>query len=175
MVVLVLALGIAGSATAFSALQSAVMRPPPGVPSDVPLVLLRQRSRPKEQPGWSRARLSYPALREMSALHSVFSAVAGWAESTVTVDVDSALTGATAKAQFVTDGYFSVVGLHPAFGSLLPSPPRDANGQPQLVAVIAESMWEDVSFALGPEQRFHDLVMVDTRGSGGDGALTCEL
>jgi pimeloyl-ACP methyl ester carboxylesterase len=32
-----------------------------------------------------------------------------------------------------------------------------------------------VAFALGPEQSRHDLVMVDMRGAGGDGALTCEL
>jgi pimeloyl-ACP methyl ester carboxylesterase len=32
-----------------------------------------------------------------------------------------------------------------------------------------------VAFALGPEQSTHDLVMVDMRGAGGAGALTCEL
>lgn len=142
-IVLVLAIGIAGSATVYGALQSAIMRPPPGVPSDVPLVLLRRMSRAKEQPSWSRARFSYPTVREMSALRSVFSAVAGWTESTVTVDVAGALDGATAKVEFVTDDYFSVVGLRPVYGSTLPTPPPHAAAEPQLVAVISESMWED--------------------------------
>src|SRR5438552_9449357 len=140
-IVLVLAIGIAGSATVYSALQSAITRPPPGVPSDVPLVLLRRMSRLKEQPSWSRARFSYPTLREISALRSVFSAVAGWTESTVTVDVAGGLDGATAKVEFVTDGYFSVVGLRPTHGSTLPPPPLHAPAEPQLVAVISESMW----------------------------------
>ena len=142
-IVLVLAIGIAGCATVYGLLQSAIMRPPPGLPHDASLVLLRRMARPKEQPLWSRARFSYPTLREMSALRSVFSAVAGWTESTVTVDVAGALDGAAANAQFVTDGYFSVVGLRPAYGSLLPTVPPHAGVEPQLVAVISESMWED--------------------------------
>ena len=142
-VVLVLAIGIAGSATAYGLLQSAIMRPPPGVPNDVSFVLLRRMSRPKERPLWPRARFSSPTLREMSELRSVFSAVAGWTEGTVRVDVVGALDGAAAKAQFVTDGYFSVVGLRPAYGSTLPTPPPHAPAEPQLVAVISESMWED--------------------------------
>ena len=120
-IVLVLAIGIAGCATAYGLLQSAIMRPPPGVPDDVSLVLVRRMARPKEQPLWSRARFSYPTLREMSAMRSVFSAVAGWTESTVTVDAVGALDGATARAQFVTDGYFSILGVRPAYGSTLPT------------------------------------------------------
>ena len=98
----------------------------------------------KEQPLWSRARFSYPTLREMSALRSVFSAVAGWTESTVSRR-RGGRTGrrGTRKLQFVTDGYFSVVGLRPAYGSTLPTPPPHATAEPQLVAVISESMWED--------------------------------
>ena len=46
------------------------------------------------------------------------------------------------------------------------------HGGPGMPATRADDY---VSFALGPEQRRHDLVMVDMRGTGGDGALTCEL
>jgi predicted permease len=140
-IVLVLAIGIAASATAYGALQSALLRPPPGVPSDPSLVLIRQMSRAKEQPFWSRGRFSYPALREISARRSIFSGVAAWTDSRVAVDVTGALDGATANAQFVTDDYFSVVGLRSASGSLLPATP--APGEPQLIAVISHSMWED--------------------------------
>jgi hypothetical protein len=70
-IVLVLAIGIAGYAAVFGLLQSAIMRPPPGVPSDVPLVLLRGMVRQKEQPSWSPMRFSYPAVREMSGLRTI--------------------------------------------------------------------------------------------------------
>ena len=73
--------------------------------------------RQKEQPSWSPMRFSYPELREMSALRTIFSAVTGWTESDVVVDMPGALDHATTTVQFVTDGYFSIVGLRPAHGS----------------------------------------------------------
>jgi hypothetical protein len=142
-VVLVLAIGIAACATVYGALQSAIMWPPPGIPDDPSLVLIRRMARPEEQPVWSRARFSYPTVLEMGAQRSIFAGVAGWTEGAVSVDVPNALDAATAKVQFVTDGYFPVLGLRPALGSVLPPPPRDALAEPQLVAVISESMWED--------------------------------
>jgi predicted permease len=141
-IVIVLAIGIAGCATAYGLLQSAIMRPPPGVPSDASLVLVRRVAWQEGQPLGSRSRFAYPTLRAMSEQRSVFSAVAGWTESLVRVDAPGALDGASVKAQFVTDGYFGVVGVRPAYGSTLPRPPADA--EPQLDAVISESMWEDV-------------------------------
>src|SRR5215218_9059253 len=61
-IALVLAIGIAGYAAVFGLLQSAIMRPPPGVPRDVALFLLRGMVRQKEQPSWSPRRFSYPEL-----------------------------------------------------------------------------------------------------------------
>jgi predicted permease len=100
-------------------------------------------SRPPEQPFWVSIRFSYPTLREMSALRSVFSALAGWTDSDVTVDVPGALDGATAKVEFVTDGYFSILGIRPVYGSILPTPPPGATSEPQFLAVISDAMWED--------------------------------
>jgi predicted permease len=146
-IVLVLAIGIAGCATVYGMLQSAIMRPPPGVPRDVSLVRIRQLERPKDLPFWWRAKFSYLTVREFAALRSVFSAVAGWTETPVILDAPGALDHATANAQFVTDGYFDIVGLRPAYGSLLPNAFPRADGPP-LVAVISKSMWED-AFARG--------------------------
>src|SRR3954468_3771930 len=47
-IVLALAFGISGYAALIGAVQSVVMRPPPGVPRDVPLVQLRATVRMKE-------------------------------------------------------------------------------------------------------------------------------
>src|ERR1043166_277275 len=73
-IVLVLALGIAGYGGVFGLIQSASMRPPPGVPDGVPLVRVRAMARQRDQPSWHPTRFSYPALRELSALRPIFSA-----------------------------------------------------------------------------------------------------
>ncbi|MEP6496259.1 MAG: ABC transporter permease, partial [bacterium] len=160
-IVLVLALGIAGYGAAFGLLQSAVMRPPPGVPGDVPLVFLRGRVRLKEEPWWSTQRFSYPELREMSALRTIFSAVTGWTESDVVADMPGALDHATAKVHFVTDGYFSIVGRPPAQGSGLPATVPGAPAESQLVAVISNAMWED---AFGRKDVMNRTLMVNGVG-----------
>jgi predicted permease len=157
-IVLVLAFGIAGYAAVFGLLQSAVMRPPPGVPADVPLVLLRGKVRQKDQPAWWPQRFSYPELREMTELRSVFSVVTGWTESNVVVDIPGVLDRATAQAQFVTDGFFSVVGVRPAVGSGLPATVAGAPVESQLVGVISYPMWED---AFGREDVVNRTVMVN--------------
>ena len=91
----------------FGLLQSATMRPPPGVPDDASLVVLRGMVRQKDQPSWSPMRFSYPELREMSALRTIFSVVTAWTESDVVVDAPGSLDHAATRVQFVTDGYFS--------------------------------------------------------------------
>ena len=61
-----------GSARSSASLQSAIMRPPPGVPSDVALVLVRRMARPEGAALWSRARFSYPRVaRDEQAAHDV--------------------------------------------------------------------------------------------------------
>src|SRR4029077_6369423 len=85
-IVLALAFGIGGSAAQFSFVESAIMRPLPGVPRDVPLVLVRGTVREKEQPRPLPMRFSYAALREMTNLRTIFSAITGWTESNVVVD-----------------------------------------------------------------------------------------
>ena len=142
-IVLVLALGIGGYAVVFGLLQSATLRPPPGLSDDVPLALVRAKMREKDQRPWSRTRFSYPALREMAALRPIFSAVAGWADDNVVVDAPGALDHVTARVHFVTDGYFSIVGLRVTHGSALPAATPGASAESQLVCVISYAMWED--------------------------------
>jgi len=142
-IVLALAFGIGGSAALFSFVQSAIMRPLPGVPRDVPLVLVLGTVREKEQPRPMPMRFSYTTLREMSNLRTVFSAVTGWTESKVVVDVPGALDHAATQAHFVTDGYFAVLGVRPAHGSGFPTTDPAAPAESHLMAVISHAMWED--------------------------------
>jgi predicted permease len=157
-IVLVLALGIAGYAAVFGLLQSAIMRPPPGVPSDASLVLVRGLVRPKAQTWWSPMRFSYAALREMSELRTTFSAVTGWTASDVVVDAPGALERASTRVHFVTEGYFSILGLRPAHGFVLPAVAPGAPVESQLVAVISDAMWED---AFGRKDVRNLMVMVN--------------
>ena len=142
-IVLALAFGIGGSAALFSFVQSAIMRPLPGVLRDVPLVLVRGTVREKGEPRPMPMRFSYTTLREMSNLRTVFSAVTGWTESKVVVDVPGALDHAATQAHFVTDGYFAVLGVRPAHGSGFPKTDPAAPGESHLMAVISDAMWED--------------------------------
>jgi predicted permease len=160
-IVLVLAFGIAGYAAVFGLLQSATMRPPPGVPDDVPLVVLRGRVRQKEQPAWSPMLFSYPELRETSALRTIFSAVTAWTESDVVVDVPGVLDRAVTRVQFVTDGYFDIVGVRPPQGSALPATVQGASAESQLVGVISDAMWED---AFGRKDVRNRTIMVNGVG-----------
>jgi predicted permease len=160
-IVLVLALGIAGYAAVFGLLQSATLRPPPGVPDSVPLVRLRGMARQWDQPSWSPMRFSYPALREMSELRTIFSAATAWTESDVVADMPGVLDHAKASVQFVTNGYFSIIGVRPAQGSALPMAGPDASAESQLVAVISDAMWED---AFGRKDVMNRTVMVNGVG-----------
>ncbi len=142
-IVLALAFGIGGSAALFSFVQSAITRPLPGVPRDVPLVLVLGTVREKEEPRPMPMRFSYVALREMSNLRTIFSAVTAWTESKVVVDVPGALDHAATQVHFVTDDYFSVLGVRPAYGSSFPTTDPAAPAESHLMAVISDAMWED--------------------------------
>lgn len=139
-IVLVLALGIGAHAFELTMLRHMNRRSAPGLPSGIELVRLRGMWRPKDQPKWSPRWFTYPELREIAELPNAFSSVAAWTTTDVVVDATGALDGAIAHATFVTDGYFSVLGVRPMHGAGLPRAMTD----PQLVAVISHTMWEDV-------------------------------
>jgi len=136
-IVFTLAIGIGGHAFEVSLLRGFMNRPAPGIPRDLELVRLRGMWRPADSPDWSPRGFSYPELRRMSELRGVFSAVAGWTTSEVVLDVPAAVEGAAARAFFVTDDYFSLIGLRPTHG---PGLPRGDIDEP-LVAVISHAMW----------------------------------
>jgi predicted permease len=143
-IVLTLALGIGGYAALFGFVQGAVMQPlSRAIPRDVPLALVNGTVREKDQRTSSPMKFSYTALREMGELHSIFAAVGGWTESNVVVDAPGALERAATRVQFVTDGYFPVIGLRPAHGSGFPATDPSAPAESHLTAVISDAMWQD--------------------------------
>jgi predicted permease len=139
-IVLVLALGIGAHAFELTAVRAFTSRRAPGMSDDVELVRLRGMWRPKDQTDWWPLAFSYPELHEISELPNTFVSVAAWTKRDVVLDAAGALDRATGEANFVTDGFFDVLGLRPTHGAGLPSGSRD----PQLVAVISHAMWRDV-------------------------------
>jgi predicted permease len=143
-IVLALAFGIGGYAAVFGFVQSAIVRPlSPAVSRDVPLALVNGTVREKEQPWPQPMRFSYTAFREMMGMRTIFSAVTGWTESTVVVDVPGALDRAATRVEFVTDGYFPILGLRIAHGAGFATADSAAPAASQLTAVISDAMWED--------------------------------
>ena len=139
-IVLVLALGISAYAFEVTGIRGFTSRRAPGMSNDVDLVRLRGMWRPKDQTDWRPLAFSYPELHEISTLPNTFVSVAAWTKRDVVLDAPGALHDATGEANFVTDGFFAILGLRPTHGAGLPSGMRD----PQLVAVISHRMWQDV-------------------------------
>jgi predicted permease len=139
-IVLVLALGIGVHAFELTAVRRFTSRRAPGMSDDVELVRLRGMWRPKDQTDWWALGFSYPELHEISELPNTFVSVAAWTKRDVVLDVAGVLDRATGEANFVTDGFFGVLGLRPTHGAGLPSGRQD----PQLLAVISHAMWQDV-------------------------------
>jgi putative ABC transport system permease protein len=142
MIVLILALGIGGHVVSFSLVRAFFTRPPAGLPtSDKAAVRIRGMERSKYDVEWQTRLFSYPELRELTSLNTTFSAVAGWTESEVTVDLPGVFDGEPLRAYFVTDAYFTTLGLRPTHGPGLPRT-GDAANEAQLVGVITDAMWE---------------------------------
>ena len=86
----------------------------------------------------------------MSNLRTIFSAVTGWTESNVVVDVPGALDHAATQAHFVTDGYFSVVGVASRARLGLSD---DGSGRPRRVAADGRDLRCNVGGRIRSEGR----------------------
>jgi predicted permease len=137
-IVLVLALGIGGNIVLFTFLHSVMTLPPPGVPRDDALVRIRRLS---ELSGRAYgAPWSYPEVRDLSTHTELFGGVAGWANEEVVLDsTDVGRTAIAATTQFVTDGYFDVLGIRPVLGTTLPA--RRGVASLSLAGVISHDFW----------------------------------
>jgi predicted permease len=138
-IVFVLALGIGGHAFQMSLMLAVTTRRAAGIPTDVPIARMRGMQRPNDSPQWSAAGISYVAIRELAQLRGTFASVGAWTTQTVVANNGKGTEGETTLAHFVSEDYFSVLGLRPTNG---PGLPRAAS-ESQLVAVISNAMWED--------------------------------
>jgi predicted permease len=137
---IVLAIGMSFATALFSFMYSYTNQRPLGVAESDDIVRIRGR---QQGPNASVPHLRYMAreeLEEYQRLTSHFSAVAGYAEHGVTVEVNGDVANATsAKAIFVTPNYFDVLGVRPFMGAGLP---RTESAGTELVAVVSYALWE---------------------------------
>ena len=115
---LVLAIGMSFATALFSFMYAYTNQRPLGVAESDDIVRIRGRQQGVNS---SKALLRYMSreeLEEYQRLTSHFSAVAGYAEDGVTLEVNDDVANATpATAAFVTPNYFDVLGVRPFMGA----------------------------------------------------------
>ena len=139
-IVLVLALGIGVNAGIFSMIQAAMMRPAPGVPRDDALVRIRGTSLVRQEGRIQPRGLTQAELRSLASQRETFAAVAGWVNDDLVLDRGASADPVTLRGQFVTPGYFSILGVRSALGAGLSAATPDVAGA-ELQAVLAHSVW----------------------------------
>ena len=135
-VVSVLALGIGANTALFSALNAALLSTPPYPDAErivlVDLLLEQRAGEPADTMGWS-----YPKFEMGRAELDSFESLAGYVRSTVT------LTGAgpasMLSVEYVTPGYFPILGVRAAAGRLLVAAEEAPADAP--VALLSHPLW----------------------------------
>ena len=140
----VLAVGMAIGTLLFSFVHSYAMQPPPGIDRAADLVRIRG-SQGAGGDGRVYRGFSAGELGEYQKLTGYFASVAGWSDARTGLDAgkDASLRGLEAKTTFVTEDYFSVLGVRPALGPGLAA--FDAtDAATAAVAVIGHNTWDQL-------------------------------
>ena len=132
--ILCIALGSGAVTTIYSAVNSIVLRPLPGVTDGTRLVGLERRQADYRE-GVSGSYHYYDTLREAA---TTLADLAGWSKVDLSIGVDGA--GYGVYGNIVTGNYFDVLGVRPALGRFfLPGEAR-APGESPLV-IVSYSFW----------------------------------
>ncbi|NMO14751.1 ABC transporter permease [Pyxidicoccus fallax] len=135
--VLTLALGIGATTALFSVVRGVLLKPLP-FPAPERLVRLWQASPSLDQP---RAAISQNDFEDWKARQRSFSALGGWwhVEDMTGVDLSGLGDPERIRATFVTDGFFSSLGMAPQLGRAL-LPEENVPGQ-DAVVVLGHGFW----------------------------------
>jgi putative ABC transport system permease protein len=139
-----LALGIGANTVIYSVLNAAVLRTVPYADADRLMILQVTIAFPGR--GTNMAPWSYPKFEDLRTSATAFSAIEGF----VPRDVNLAAVGDAEriKAEIVTGGYFSMLGIPALMGRTI-GPVDDNKADPHAVAVISERLWRRM-FAADP-------------------------
>lgn len=148
--IVVIALGTGAVTTIFSATNSLLLRPLPGVTDGARLVSIDRRDR--RGPGGMSA--SYPFVTHLRERTHAFSGIAAWNQMPLTVTVGGA--GHAAYGNIVSGSFFSVLGVHAELGRLF-GEDDDRAPLASPVMVISDGFWRTVfggdSTVIGREVR----------------------
>lgn len=132
-----LTLGVGGVTVVFSALDGALLRPPPFADASRLAILYITHAQP-EHGAW-RERWSYPRYQLLRRLPTPFTDIASFSSAEVT------LTGvdepAPAHAEVVSPSYFSVLRVSPSAGRTFLASEDSAPGAHRVV-VLGHALWE---------------------------------
>jgi predicted permease len=137
----VLAVGMSIATLLFSYVYAYAVQPPPGVALENDLVRIRG-SQDVGADGRAPRPFSEEEFEGYRGLTKHFSSVAGWADEHVALDApdDPEQSGLDAVAVFVTENYFSVLGVRPVLGRGLTA--VDSEPGAAAVAVIGYTAWD---------------------------------
>jgi predicted permease len=142
----VLAFGMSISTLLFSYIHSYAVQPPAGIERSDELVRIRGSHAARANERSSRT-FSEDEFLEYRNLTGQFAAVAGWMNAPVALQVGADdQRGLAGNANFVTENYFSVLGVQPLLGGL----PSYEDPSVSAVAVIGHAVWDQL-FARRPD------------------------
>lgn len=148
-IVAVLAIGIGVHSAVFSVVQAVTTRPAPGVPSSDALVNVRGKEQLEPGGKWFPRAVSYVEFGEVAAHREVFASVAAWTTQEVALDLANGTDAGTVSASFVTNNYFTTLGLSPVEGNGFSATERSDKSEPELTAVIGHRLWK-TAFGASP-------------------------
>jgi hypothetical protein len=135
-VVLVLALGIGANTALFGALRAALLETPPYPAADrivtVDLLLQQRADLPPDTMPWS-----WPKFEQVRGELRTVESVAGWTAQTNTVTGDG--LAERVGVEYVTPGYFDLLGVRPVTGRLFGE--AEEAGSTAAVAALSHSFW----------------------------------
>ena len=170
-----LALGIGGATAVFTVIKGSLLRPLPGVAEPDRLITVDVRVQGRSE-AWN---VSYPDYRDLRERSTTLAGLAGYNGTSMAV-VDTAGTKTQAMVGFVSDNFFSVLGVHPVVGRVFAGAPSGMRGTlNDQVVVLGYDWWQQhfsgdarvigTTLAIGGGQ--YTIIGVAPKGFGGAMAL----
>ncbi|HET7563689.1 MAG TPA: ADOP family duplicated permease [Gemmatimonadaceae bacterium] len=170
-----LALGIGGATAVFTVIKGSLLRPLPGVAESDRLITVDVRVQGRSE-AWN---VSYPDYRDLRERSTTLAGLAGYNGTSMAI-VDTAGARTQAMVGFVSDNFFSVLGVHPVVGRVFAAAPSGARGAlDDQVVVLGYDWWQQhfggdariigTTLAIGGGQ--YTIIGVAPKGFGGAMAL----
>jgi predicted permease len=149
-IISIFALGIGANTALVTFIQSQFLRPAPQVADDESLVRIWSLERRTRTAPWRTVGFSSPELSALASRPDIFTRVAAWTGEEVVLNPGDSIGARAVGAQFVTPGYFAVLGVRVSTGSGFS---LSESGGAEMSAVMsfamAERLYGAASNALG--------------------------